>query len=244
MGHDGAMNDYSSFARFYDTLMDDPQPKSARVLAAIEKFLPDASSLLELGCGTGSILAGLRTIPSLVGLDRSPEMLKFARAKVPSARLIETDIASFDLDERFDVAICVFDTLNHLPSFNLWTDLFGRVYDHLVRGGLFVFDVNPIGQLRRLGDDPPWIYDFDGNTVIMDVQFEEDAPSIWDVRVFECLGDSIFSLHHESIKELGVELAKIKSSLAEHFDILEESDPSGEVPNDDSIRAFFVFRRR
>jgi len=241
--HDGAMHDYRSFARFYDTLMDDPQPKSGRVLTAIEKYLPEALSLLELGCGTGSILAGLTTLPSLTGLDRSPEMLAIAQAKVPSARLIEADIASFDLDERFDVVICVFDTLNHLPSFDLWTDLFGHVYDHLVEGGLFVFDVNPIGQLRRLGEDPPWVADFDGNTVIMDVQFGENGPSTWNVRIFEHLADSLFTLHHESIKELGVELARMKSSLVELFDILEETDADGEVPNDESLRAYYVVRR-
>ena len=41
--------------------------------------------LLELGCGSGSILAGLRLLDSLVGLDRSPQMLATARRKVPEA---------------------------------------------------------------------------------------------------------------------------------------------------------------
>jgi len=237
------MPGYRSFARFYDALMEDPQPKSARVLDAIEKYLPQASSLLELGCGTGAVLAGLTSLRSLTGLDRSPEMLAIARAKVPSARFIEADMASRDLRERFDVVICVFDTLNHLPSFGLWTGLFDRVYDHLAEGGLFVFDVNPVGQLRRLGDAPPWVDEFDGHTVIMDVQFKEDGPSIWDIRVFERLGGTRFTLHHERIEELGVELNRIKSSLASRFDLLEETDPKGEKPNDESLRAYFVVRR-
>lgn len=238
------MPDYSSFARFYDELMDDPLPKSTRVLDAIRKYLPKASSLLELGCGTGAILAGLSRLPSLTGLDRSSEMLAIAKDKVPQARLVEADIATFDMAERYDVVICVFDTLNHLPSFSQWNDLFERTFDHLEEDGLFVFDVNTIGQLRVLGEAPPWVHDFDGNTVIMDVELDRDHLWTWDIKVFEHLGEDRFRLHHERIHELGVELRRIESALATRFTVLEMTDPVGGHPNDDSSRAYFVARRR
>jgi SAM-dependent methyltransferase len=238
------MSDYGDFARFYDALMGDAQHNSLRVLAAIERYLPQASSLLELGCGTGSVLAGLTTLVSLSGLDRSPEMLAIARSKVPSARYVEGDMASFDLDHRFDVVICMFDTVNHLANFDQWRALFRRVYHHLADEGLFVFDVNTIGRLRRLGDDPPWVYDLKGHTIIMNVDRGEDELSTWHVRIFEHVGGTRFTLHHERIEELGVELDQIKSSLALWFDLLEETDPQGEKPNDESLRAHFVARRR
>jgi SAM-dependent methyltransferase len=243
-GHYRSVPDYGSFARFYDALMDDPRPKSNRVLEAIDKYLPEASSLLELGCGTGAILAGLSSLPSLTGLDRSPEMLAIARDKVPQARLIEGDIATFYIGERFDVVMCVFDTLNHLPSFSLWNDLFERTNDHLVEGGLFIFDVNPIGELRQLGEARPWVQDFDGNTVIMDVQLDHDDLWIWEIKVFEHVGEDRFTLHHERIREFGVGLGRIESALAPRFTLLEVTDPVGGVPNDDSARAYFVARRR
>jgi class 3 adenylate cyclase len=99
--------DYASLARFYDAVMGDPLPKSSRVVDAITRHSEGASSVLELGCGTGSVLAGLPASLSVTGLDRSPEMLAIARSKVPKARFIEADISSFDLGERFDVIICV-----------------------------------------------------------------------------------------------------------------------------------------
>jgi SAM-dependent methyltransferase len=238
------MSTYGEFARFYDALMGDAQHNSVRVLSAVERYLPQASSLLELGCGTGSVLAGLTTLPSLTGVDRSPEMLAIARSKVPSARYVEGDMASFNLDRRFDVVICLFDTLNHLPNFDQWTALFRRVYDHLGDEGLFVFDVNTIGKLRSLGDDEPWVYDLKGHTIIMNVQHGDDELSTWHVRIFEHVGGPRFILHHERIEELGVELDQIKSSLARWFDVLEETDPQGEKPNDESLRAYFVARRR
>lgn len=42
------MSDYSRFARFYDALMGDPKSKTARLVAAVDRYLPDASSVLEL----------------------------------------------------------------------------------------------------------------------------------------------------------------------------------------------------
>jgi SAM-dependent methyltransferase len=241
--HYGSVSDYRKFARFYDSIMVDPRPKSRHVLRVIDKYLPEASSLLELGCGTGAVLAGLSSLPSLTGLDRSPEMLAIAREKVPRARLREGDIATFDIGERFDVVMCVFDTLNHLPSFILWNDLFERTYDHLAEGGLFIFDVNTIGQLRQLGEDPPWVNNFDGNTVIMDVQLDQDDLWIWEIKIFEHVEEDRFVLHHERIRELGVGLERIESALAQHFTLLEVTDPAGGDPNDDSARAYFVARR-
>jgi len=242
--HGGTVPDYDLFARFYDAAMDDPRPRGARVLAGIDRYLPRASSILELGCGTGSILAQLTDFPALTGLDRSPEMLAVASEKVPSARLLLGDIEEFWLDERFDVVVCVFDTLNHLLTFEAWQSMFDSVYDHLVEDGLFIFDVNTVGELRRLGEEPPWVYEFGEHTLIMDVAPAEDGVSEWDIRIFEHLVDSRYELHHEQIGELGVGLRRIRSALEPRFTLLEASSDSGETPTDSSVKAYFTYRRR
>jgi predicted TPR repeat methyltransferase len=86
-GNDEVTPGYGEFARFYDCMMDDPLTRSAWVVEHIDRYMPEAASLLELGCGTGSVLAGLRAVPSLTGLDLSPAMLTIARAKVPAAAI-------------------------------------------------------------------------------------------------------------------------------------------------------------
>ena len=96
------------------------------------------------------MLAGLGDVDRLTGLDRSPAMLERARAKVPHARFVQGDMTTFELGERFDAVICVFDTLNHLARFEHWRALFARAAAHLHDGGLFAFDVNTVGQLERL----------------------------------------------------------------------------------------------
>ncbi len=183
------MDDYARFAAFYDDIMDDPGRRADRVRRFVELYRPGAVSLLELGCGTGSILARLELIPTLAGLDRSPQMLERARVKVPRAELFQGDMAAFSLGKRFDVVICVFDSLNHLLTLDAWQSLFTAAHDHLVEDGLFIFDVNTIGELERLGNEPPWVYDFDGNVVIMDVTVGRDDLSEWDIRIFENVGD-------------------------------------------------------
>ncbi len=239
---------YERFAAFYDLVMDDPAPRAARVNDAIERFRPDAASLLELGCGTGSILARLTTGASLTGLDRSPEMLAIAAAKVPGAHLVEGDMRSFDLGRRFDVIACVFDSINHLLDVPSWASLIGAVHRHLSDGGLFVVDVNTVGELARLGDEPPWVYDFDGGTAIIDVSYAVDEDGIgssdWDIRVFERIGPTRHELHHERIGELALPLTRVRALLEDGFEVLEEVDEDGLVATDDSVKAYYILRRK
>jgi SAM-dependent methyltransferase len=238
------MTAYHRFAPFYDAAMDDPGPRAARVVEWIERFRPGATTVLELACGTGSILAELGRYPSVTGLDRSPEMLAVASHKVPRAQLLEGDMASFALGRRFDVVVCVFDSLNHLLSFGQWRTMFDAVHHHLEDGGLFIFDVNTVGELRRLGGELPSVYDFDEHTLILDVTLENDHMSWWDIRIFEHRGGVEYRLHHEQIGELGVELSRIREAVAPGFEILEEIGEAGEPPTDDSIKAHFALRRR
>jgi len=238
------MSTYNHFARHYDALMDDPLANAERVLGYRGRHMPQAQSLLELGCGSGSILAGLRRLQSLVGLDRSPQMLAAARRKVPEARFVQADMTAFELGERFDIVICVFDTLNHLAGFDAWCRLFERTRAHLRDGGLFIFDVNTLGQLQRLGAGPPWVRELAGATITQDVEWLGDGEAIWNVRIRERLDDGRSILHHERIPELGVELARIADGLAGDFVLLESSDEDGGAPTDESTRAYFAYRAR
>jgi SAM-dependent methyltransferase len=238
---------YERFAAFYDEVMDDPTSRATRVIEAVNRHRPEAGSLLELGCGTGSMLDRLTGVPSLTGLDRSPAMLAIAAAKVPRAELVEADMASFSLGRRFDVVLCAFDSLNHLLNFDDWLSTFDAVAAHLAEGGLFVFDVNTLGELRRLGEDPPAVYDFDRGVAIIDVAFAQDGDdsgiSQWDIRIFEHCGSCRYRLHHERIGELGMRLSRVTAAVEARFDLLELTDERGGPAGDDSIKAHFVLRR-
>src|SRR5215471_10017752 len=236
---------YADFAKFYDQIMGDRSALIERVRGYVRSYLPDAGSLLELGCGTGAVLAGLADGLRVTGIDRSPEMLSVATERnLTGARLVQADITDLSLGTRFDVVICVFDTLNHLPAFDAWLAMFGRVDAHLAENGLFVFDVNTVGRLSRLAAAPLYVEDFGPHTLIMDVAAAEGGVYPWDVRIFERVEGDQFRLHHERIGELGVPLARIHQALKPRFELLEATDTSGRPVNDESDRAYFVYRHR
>jgi SAM-dependent methyltransferase len=71
-------------------------------------LIPEGLRVLEIGCGTGRLLAELR--PSRgVGVDLSPRMIEIARATYPELEFVEGDIEDKDLCGRlggpFDVVV-------------------------------------------------------------------------------------------------------------------------------------------
>jgi SAM-dependent methyltransferase len=237
------MTDYARFARFYDQVVGDRSSELRRVRAYIDAYRPGAASLVELGCGTGALLADLARSFAVTGIDRSPEMLAIAANRVPAARLVQDDITSFALGTKFDVAICMFDTLNHLPTVDAWAALLGRVHEHLADDGLFVFDVNTSGRLRRLHGGLGYLTEFDGNVLVMTVEPADGWLSMWQTRIFEHLHGDVFRLHEERILELGVPLDQLRALLAGRFAVLAEDSLDGSPVSDESDRVFYAVRR-
>jgi SAM-dependent methyltransferase len=235
---------YTGFAPFYDRIMGDRSEEVGRIRSYLSRHLPDARSLLELGCGTGALLSGLAGDLDVTGIDQSPQMLAVAQATVPGAHLVRGDMTAFTLAARFDVVICMFDTLNHVPSFDGWLSLFSCVHEHLAPGGLFIFDVNTAGRLRRLDGAPPFVDEFDGNVVIMTVRSAHRGLSLWETKIFDRQHDDLYRLHHERIYELGVPLTLIRAALAGRFELLEEASLDGSLVSDESDRVFFAYRHR
>ena len=105
--------------------------------------------------------------------------------------------------------------------------------------------MNTLGRLRGLGHQPPYVQDFNGNTLIMNITPGEGDVSIWDVQIFERLGeDGLFRLHQETILELAVALDKIAEALSPHFEVIETADLDGGPVSDESSRVLFACRHR
>lgn len=123
---------------------------------------PDAGAILELGAGTGRLTIGLAARGFRVcGVDISPVMLSQAEARVtglpPDLRerieLRRGDMTSLDLKRTFDLVICPFFTLAHVPTGAAWRNTFAVAARHLPSGGLAAFHLPKLELMRGL--EPP-----------------------------------------------------------------------------------------
>src|SRR3954447_25512139 len=121
---DPSVDSYDAFARFYDAVQGDRAEHAAYIQTLIDKHHHAAATVLELGCGTGSVMKQLAPRYRVTGVDRSAAMLELAAEKLPDARLLRADIRTFALGESFDVVLCVYDTINHLLAFADWDAVF------------------------------------------------------------------------------------------------------------------------
>ena len=88
------------------------------VAQLLRRHFPDARKLLEVGCGTGFVLAGLHeAVPDLelAGSELFASGLEFAAKRVPRAELYQMDCRHIPFDAEFDV-ICALDVLEHVQE--------------------------------------------------------------------------------------------------------------------------------
>lgn len=231
---------YEIFGRFYDAVMGDRARAAEHLQKLIRATKPNATNVLELGCGTGSILWYLQRNYEVSGLDTSSRMLSIARRKVPRAKLFQEDMVDFHIHDRFDVICCVFDSINHVRRFSDWKRMFARVRRHLSPGGCFIFDINTERKLERHIAEPPWVHRFGKNLLIIDVTALPKRASNWNIKVFEHLNANRYMLHEEDIVEVSYPLGKIVGALRTHFAKVRVIDLESNRPTAKSERLFLV----
>ena len=101
-----------------------------------------AERVLELGCGSGRILAALvGQVSELVGVDSSEEALALARKRLPaSVELRRAHMETFDVGGGFDRVLIPFNGIYCLPDLASVRRTFVQVEKALAPGGLLVFD--------------------------------------------------------------------------------------------------------
>lgn len=128
-------------AVFYDPL-DPDRSDLEHYLAMLDEF--DARSLLDVGCGTGTLAimaaqAGHRAI----GIDPAGSMLDVARAKSGAGAVtwIEgTAVSTVGQVEPVDLAVMTGNVAQVFVTDEDWTTTIDAMHQHLAPGGHFVFE--------------------------------------------------------------------------------------------------------
>lgn len=125
-------------------------------------LVPAGGAILELGAGTGRLTAGFAERGfEVCGVDISPTMLSQADARIaklgPDVRervtLRQGDMTSLDVKRTFDLVVCPFFTLAHVPTGAAWRNTFAVAARHLAVGGLAAFHLPKLELMRGL--EPP-----------------------------------------------------------------------------------------
>ena len=77
----------------------------------------------------------------ILGVDVNGEMLKIASQKMPDVNFIKGDMKNLDLDEEFDVIICMFSAMNYNISLDQFKKTIKNFYLHMHEGGVLIFDL-------------------------------------------------------------------------------------------------------
>lgn len=172
MSEEFSLSGYSILAPVYDKLNDtvDYSLWADYIEECFKKFSPEKEikSVLELGCGTGSMTLELaRRGYDMTALDISEEMLSVAENRVREAGLkdvlfVESDMCGFELYGTVDAVICCLDGINHLLSREELFECFALVNNYLEDGGVFVFDVNTPHKFKTDYADRDYVLEDDG----------------------------------------------------------------------------------
>lgn len=237
------MTDYDQLAAFYDRVMGNRRDVVSLLKQQIKRHHPYTQSVLELGCGTGSIMRGLSKTYTVTGIDQSAKMLELAQQKLPNSRFKRGTIAGFKLKDRFDTVICVFDTINHLTNFADWQKLFSSTNLHLNDDGLFIFDMNTIGRMRALTAMPTYTQDFKNGTMDMYINGVAVDEVQWHVVVQSRQRDQTIQVYEEYVNERSFPLELVRQELEKHFIVIDSFDSDRKQPTDSSDRIYFVCRK-
>ena len=110
------------------------------ILWALRRYVPEWRSLLEVGCGTGYVLAGIRAAfpdAKLCGSELFAEGLRFAAERLPGVELFQMDACRIPFVDHFDV-VGAFDVLEHIEHDR---EVLSQLHHALVTGGSLLITV-------------------------------------------------------------------------------------------------------
>ncbi len=172
---------YETFARAYDDFMRHvPYDAWAGYLLDRAEALLRArpTSVLDLACGTGALLARFRgRLARLFGMDRSAAMLERARERLPEGNWKRGHLQK-PLPYRsgaFGWIVCTHDSLNYLTEVGHLRRHFAAVSRILNRSGVYSVDLATQANVERYHAGRTFSFEASGLSVTIRRHYEPDA---------------------------------------------------------------------
>jgi SAM-dependent methyltransferase len=136
---------YGKSAEIYDLLytgtgIKNFETEAGELHAVIQGANPGASTLLDVACGTGALLAEMRRWYRVEGADLSAAMLAVAHRRLPEVTLTEADMRLLDLGRTFDAVTCLFSSVGYVTDPKDLQPTIARLAAHVAPGGVLIVD--------------------------------------------------------------------------------------------------------
>ncbi|MGT2887810.1 class I SAM-dependent methyltransferase [Streptococcus didelphis] len=245
------MTTYETFARVYDSIMDDTLYDKWTNFSLRHLTRRDNAKLLELACGTG--IQSIRFKEAgfdVTGLDLSQEMLDLAQKRAQAAGLeipfIQGNMLDLSQVGKFDFVTCYSDSICYMQDEVEVGDVFKEVYQSLNEDGIFIFDVHSTYQVEQVFSGYSYHENAEDFAMVWD-SYQDEAPYsvVHELTFFIKNEDGRFTRYDEVHEERTYDILT--------YDILLEqagfksfklyADFEDKAPTDTSKRWFFVAQK-
>ncbi|MBP7585103.1 MAG: class I SAM-dependent methyltransferase [Spirochaetes bacterium] len=215
------------------------------IRSLIFRYMKDPHYILEIGCGTGRFGAKFsRDDFHVFGMDRSPEMLKVAKARArKNFRIFCGDARRFAVARKFDFIFSVHDTLNYLTEHADLLAAFRSAGAALHDEGVFMFDLTTEHNIRRFFDGRVSRHVRGGVEVTWDNRYDPAARMVYSTLTVKRRGAAARTEEHAQriyfIDEAKALLGEAGLELVDLF-----SDYTFDPPSERTIMVNFVARRK
>lgn len=246
------MDAYTSFARVYDTFMDNiPYEEWAEYLTGLLKEYGVSDGLvLDLGCGTGNMTELLADAGyDMIGVDNAEEMLEIAMEKKEESGhdilYLLQDMREFELYGTVRAVVSICDSVNYIDEEEDLTEVFHLVNNYLDPGGVFIFDFNTLYKYREILGDRTIAENRDDCSFIWDnYYYDEDRINEYELSIFIREEDDLFRKYEETHYQRAYTLEEmtrlIKDSGLEFITAYDAF--THEAPNEKSERIYMIAR--
>ena len=135
---------FDASAHLYDAIylrLKDYAREAEHVAGWIRSRRADASSVLDVACGTGEHARHLSRLGfDVEGVDISPDFIGIARWKNPGAVFHVADMTELALGRSYDAVLCLFSSIGYVKTEPKLRRAVERMAAHVGEGGLLVIE--------------------------------------------------------------------------------------------------------
>ena len=243
---------YKAFADVYDEYMSFVKYKRwKKTISTIfrktnKQNLP--KTMLDLACGTG-VIANLFAEDGVEvdAIDISPFMLEKAAKKFSNVRFYCRDILEFISTKRYEMATLTFDSFNYLKDLQQVDKLLKNVYESLLRGGIFVFDVSTKKNSTQNFDGVVDIWENKNRFLTMRSDYKNGVQTT-EIDIFK--KSNYFynhqkEIHNQTIFTISEIIKQIEKSSFQKYWIFDFEGEINQIKDIDNnyLRVFFVLKK-